>query len=114
MDDPKWLRLLTIGLVLAAIAVGYILITGGFFPKTKTADSKVGQVNGVVATATPTPTPLPVISLQTATPSAYTQSAARAQGASGSLPNTGFPMGFLITLTTGVMIAGLGLRKFPH
>ena len=94
MDDPRWLRVITVGLVLAALAVGYFFIAGRFSAK------NVGQpeVSGVMEQ---TESPAPVAS---PSPTADVQ----------ALPNTAFPSGLLIVFSAGAIAAGFGLRKFPN
>ena len=56
MDDPIWLRVITVGLVLAALAVGYFLLTGRF------SSNKVVKPNTQVlnqVSSTPVPTVIP-------------------------------------------------------
>lgn len=111
MDDPRWLRMITIGLVLAALAVGYFLFTGGL-----TSNSTQKVTNKVTQTSS-TPAPVPVLTItpqSTATPSAYTRLSQRAQGGVQTLPNTGFPAGLVFVFSTGALISGWGLRKYPH
>ena len=108
MDDPKWLRLITIGLILASLVVGYLLFTGAF------ASHKAKKV-----VVPPSPSPVAdaaVLPLQTSAPftsSAYNAIADRTQGSVQTLPNTGFPVGLLGAFSVGAVIAGWGLRKFP-
>ena len=81
MDDPKWLRLITVGLMLSVVVVIYLLFTGTFIgEKNKKVSIQTGQVNGVKAT----PTPVPV--------TAYNKIAERTQASVETLPNTGFPI----------------------
>lgn len=100
MEDPRWLRLITIGLILAALAVGYFLISGKFTTKT---------------TNQPTQTPDAVLgqNTQAITPSAYTRIAERTKGAQ-TLPKTGFPVGLAIVFSVSAIISGFSLRKFPN
>ncbi len=105
MGDTKWLRFITIGLILAGIAVGYLLFTGGFaISKTKKIS---GQVNGVISS----PNPVPV---ETVTPNAYTRIVTRTQSSTKTLPNTGFPIGLIGFFSAGAIFAGWGLRKYPY
>lgn len=121
MEDPKWLRLVTIGLVLAALAVGYFLLTGRLASNSATKKStQISQASPTVspvASASPFVAPL-TTSLPTSSPtpvSAYNQIAGRAQTKGGAvLPNTGFPAGPLAILAVSAVITGWGLRKFPH
>lgn len=131
MDDPKWLRLVTIGLVLAALAVGYFLLTGKLASNSVTKPSTqvskpvptatpsasvtqtpsiVGQNNRVNSAPafTPTPTPTPV--------SAYNTITNRTKGGqeTKALPSTGFPAGLIAVFSVSAVIIGWGLRRFPH
>ncbi|MBI2018419.1 hypothetical protein HYS96_01805 [Candidatus Daviesbacteria bacterium] len=114
MEDPRWLRLITIGLVLAALAVGYFLLTGRLSPNSTTRTQT--QVNKAVES--PTPNAVPGVtppSSPTPTPaSAYSRIVERTQDGVKSLPKTGFPQALLTVISIGVMISGLGLRKFPY
>lgn len=115
MDDPRWLRLVTIGLVLAAMAVGYFLIAGKFSAN-KSAKPQT-QVTKTVE-QTPQPTPSPTVlgqdtSSSSGAKSAYDRIAERTQGQVQTLPKTGFPLGLLAVISISTIISGLGLRKFP-
>lgn len=122
MEDPRWLRLVTIGLVLAALAVGYFLLSGKLTSNNATRTNT--QVNKAVATATPAaiqtpkPTPTPTLILTpTPTPmSAYNTIANRTKGGqtTQTLPSTGFPVGLIGVFSISAVIAGWSLRKFPH
>ncbi len=110
MDDSRWLRFTAIGLVLAAVAVGYFLFSGRLSPSsiTRTQPSPAPTVLGNNAESSPAPTPSP-------TPgAAYTTIADRAQGGTQILPNTGFPVGLVAVFSLSGVIVGWGLRKFPH
>lgn len=109
MDDSRWLRLVTIGLVLAALAVGYFLVTGRLASNsaTKTGSAPTPSVLGQNAqTTTPTPSPTPA--------SAYERIVDRTQSGTQTLPNTGFPVGLAAVFSLSALISGWGLRKFPH
>lgn len=124
MDDPRVLRIITVGLILAALAVVYFLFTGGF----SVNKAKVNQ--NQTAQASPSPTPMPTPSSTpssipavvgqaqpTAVPtstSAYNTIANRNQGNVQNLPNTGFPVGLVVIFSVSAAAAGLGLRRFPH
>lgn len=108
MDDPRWLRVITVGLVLAALAVGYYLLSGAFslnkIPKPQ------AQVNKIIPTPVSSPTPVPSTS---PSQNAYSRIIARNQAEVQTLPRTGFPVGVTVILSGSAMIVGLGLRKFP-
>lgn len=105
MDDPRWLRLITVGLVLAALAVGYFLLTGKFTSKNiPTAETKVTQ---------PIPSPQPtLIPLVSPSPQVMGENTTN-RGNMVTLPRTGSPLVLLGVIALGVMISGLSLRKFP-
>lgn len=116
MDDPRWIRFLTIGLVLAAVAVGYFLLTGRLASNsaTKTGFKPNGNVGigvtvqpsvlGQNTQASPFPSPM----------SAYDRIANRNQQNVQTLPATGFPVELAAALSVSVMLTGWGLRRFPH
>ena len=110
MDDPRLLRIITVGLVLAALAVGYFLLTGGFNIKSKKVGTSTKveqtQVNQTVVES-PTPSASPYLS-------AYDRLAARSQSSVQNLPNTGFPQGLVIVFSVGTLVAGWSLRKYPY
>lgn len=114
MEDPRWLRLVTIGLVLSALAVGYFLLTGRLSPSSTTKTQT--QINKAVSS--PTPTVVPSVTpppSPTPTPaSAYSRIVDRSQSQVQTLPKTGFPVGLAIVFSVSAMISGLSLRKFPH
>ncbi len=124
MENPAWVRMIVVGLVLAVLAVGYFLLSGSFVKskpridsvKTTVVETPTGAVNGVAMNISPTPTP--------ATQSAYNRIVNRTQnqnqyqygtqGGTQTLPRTGFPVGLISLLSASVAIAGWGLRRFPH
>lgn len=121
MEDPRWLRLLTVGLVLAALAVGYFLFTGKFSTSTTKKETQVSRATPTTSpSATLTSSPAPVARVSpsptpTSTPvSAYSIVANRTKGGAQTLPSTGFPVGLTVALSVSVMIVGFGLRRFPH
>lgn len=116
MEDPRWLRLITVGLVLAALAVGYFLLTGRF----NTANQPRPTNRGISASPTPVSQAAP-----TGSPQADTGSDSQAPTPAPSatpdprrnltiLPATGYTQALLGIISIGVMVSGLGLRKYPH
>ena len=105
MQDNIWLRLITVGLVLAALAVGYFLLSGRLTSKQAgpTANPEP-TVLGQNAKVTPSPSPA----------SAYTRIAERSQANVQTLPNTGFPALLAVVFSVSAIISGWSLRKFPH
>lgn len=107
MNDPRVLRIITVGLVLAAIAVGYFLLTGGLSPKPKKVQTQTTQV---YKTESPTPSESPVLSVQSSPAPTNVPSAYNVQ----TLPATGFPVGLAFVFSVSAIISGWSLRKYPH
>lgn len=109
MEDPRWLRLITIGLILAALAVGYFLLSGRLIsnssvktaPQTTVAPSAGAGVTPSASSPKPTPT------------SAFDRVANRTQSQVQTLPKTGFTEVLAGIFSVGIMISGWNLRKFP-
>lgn len=112
MDNPRWLRLITIGLVLAAVAVGYFLFTGRFSSNNLSKTTQISQSSpSATLSASPSATPTPTSA------SAFNRIAERtANGGQpvNTLPRTGFPGSLTAVLAISTMIAGWGLRRFPR
>lgn len=115
MEDPRWLKLITIGLVLAALAVGYFLISGRF--ASNSIKKTPASTNQTVSSASPS------VSIPTsATPSpspatAFNRIVNRNQNGISTtqeLPKTGFPVVSTVILLSSLVISGWGLRRFPH
>ncbi|MDP3973425.1 MAG: hypothetical protein Q8P92_01195 [Candidatus Daviesbacteria bacterium] len=117
MEDGRWLRFLTIGLVLTALVVGYFIVTGRFSARqenvveeqqqtevaqTENAEEEVLGEDAQVSQASPTPK------------SAYDAIAQRSKGGVEELPKTGFPLYLWSVISVSALIAGWGLRKFPN
>ncbi len=99
-----------VGLVLAALAVGYFLLTGRFTSNKTTTQTEVPEI-----TVTPQPTLTPIIPVQKTQDTQVTPPAmAAARNRITTLPKTGYPQVLLGIITIGIMVSGLGLRKFPH
>lgn len=117
MEDPRWVRIIAVGLVLAALAIGYFLLSGSFV-KTKPKSEVLNKV--VVETpvaATPKPaTASAYVPTRREESSAYTRILNRTQAQSGvtTLPRTGFPAALVAVFSVSAVISGWGLRKFPH
>lgn len=108
MEDPRWLRLITVGLVLAALAVGYFLLTGRLSSNsaTRVQPTPIPSVLGRDVQTTPTSSPTSA--------SAYTRIANRTQGSVQTLPKTAFPTGLAVVFSISAIIFGWGLKKFPN
>ncbi|OGE26717.1 hypothetical protein A3C26_01145 [Candidatus Daviesbacteria bacterium RIFCSPHIGHO2_02_FULL_39_12] len=113
MDDPKWLRLVTIGLVLAALAVGYFLFSGGL-SVSKPGKTPGPTASGISGSPSPAGAGQSLRFTPSATQSAYSRIADRAQSEAQTLPRTGFLVGLAIVFSVSAMISGLSLRKFPN
>lgn len=116
MEDQKWLRLVTVGLVLAAVAVGYFLFVGRFSSNATKQKTQVSQtVSGTVPSATPSAKPESATKPSPSPTSAYNKIVERnAKGSTDTLPRTGFPVVSSVILLSSLMISGWGLRRFPH
>lgn len=123
MDDPKWLKLVVIGLVLAALATGYFLLSGRLTSnqaaKPGTQVSKNIPMATPVASASPTVlgqnaqgSPAPISS--SAPVSAYNALVNRNGGGVQNLPNTGSPVVLISALAVSTMLVGWGLRRYPR
>lgn len=112
MENSPWLKLITIGLVLAALAVGYFLLTGRLSSNsvTRTKSSPSPSVLGQNAQSSPAPATTPSPSPS----SAYERIVDRSQGGVQTLPKTGFPVELAVVFSISAIVSGLSLRKFPH
>lgn len=110
MESSPWLRLITIGLVLAALAVGYFLISGRFASdrSAKPQTQEEQQVEGVTQ-ASPQATTEPGVS-----PNAYSRIVDRNKSAVATLPQTGSPLLLIGIVSLSAIISGWGLKKFPN
>ncbi|MCR4305922.1 MAG: hypothetical protein NUV73_02460 [Candidatus Daviesbacteria bacterium] len=123
MDDPKWLKLVVIGLVLAALATGYFLLSGRL---TSNQAAKPGsQVSKGVPVASPVASSSPAVLGQNAQGSpvpvsssvpvsAYSALVNRNGGGVENLPNTGSPVILISALAVSTMLVGWGLRRYPR
>lgn len=119
MDDPRWLRLITVGLVLSALAVGYFLLTGNFFKSNPAQPQNQTIVEEPSPTSIVIPSPTPSIlgaggQATSSASTAFDQIAQRSKGGVTILPRTGFPVGLVLVSSVSAVIVGLSLRKFPN
>ncbi|MBI2597250.1 hypothetical protein HYW41_03780 [Candidatus Daviesbacteria bacterium] len=121
MDDPRWLRIVTVGLILASLAVGYFLLTGGFSSKPRRVQPQNTQVSNSSSSPSPYSATLGTTSPfattepeQTTIPSAYSRIVERNQSNIQALPATGFPAGLAVVFSVGTIITGWSLRKYPQ
>lgn len=108
MDNPRWLRLIVVGLILAALVVGYSLLTGGFV-KSKPATKAKTPISSPATSASPSV--LPAVSPPSSANNRITD---KSQRGVQTLPRTGFPLGLTVTFAISTMIAGWSMRRFPH
>ncbi len=132
MDDPRVLRVITVGLILASIVVIYLLFTGGFAVKSKVNKQANNPAQNNNLSATPSPSSFPKIigssstgtgviptstptSTHTKTSSSYNTVASRSQTAAPNsaqtLPDTGFPVDLALVFAAFTIISGITLRK---
>ena len=102
MESSPWLKLITIGLVLAALAVGYFLISGRVASNktTKAPSSAEQQVEGVSQAAPSS--------------NAYSRIVERNKSQVQVLPKTGNPAILISIISLSAVASGWGLRKFPQ
>ncbi len=122
MEDPRILRIILFGLVLAALTIGYLIFSGKFIkPQTptvnKTQQVQTSEAVALNPTFSPTPVPSPTPE-GTATQSAYERIMERnknqAQNKVTTLPKTGIPTTLLGLISLSAIISGWTLRKYPR
>lgn len=125
MEDPKWLRLVTIGLVIAALVVGYFLLSGRMISNKAPSISEsatpsasiLGQNEQATSSpgvsSTPRSTPLSAYD-RIASRNQQSQSQPQVQSQTQTLPRTGFSYLLAGIFSIGILISGWGLRRFPN
>ncbi len=103
MDDPRWLKLIIIGLVLASLAVGYFLFSGRL-SSNNTVKINTAKTQPTLSPSSPTPV----------SASAYDRIVNRTKEGVQVLPRTGFPSELAVVFSVSVIISGWSLRKFPN
>ena len=111
MDDPRWLRLIAVGLVLAALVVGYSLLTGGFV-KSQTVTKNAQVSKGTTSKPDPLVIPIQTVSPYSSPSSAYDRIAQRNQENIQTLPKTSFPTGLILVVSLIAIASGLRIRRF--
>ena len=117
MEDPRWLRVIIIGLVLAALAIGYFLFSGRFLSNNAT---KVGQQESQqipAVSASPASSVLgenTQVSPKPSPTSAFDRIVERNKGGVQTLPKTAFPAGLALVFSVSAIVSGWSLRKIPH
>ncbi len=104
MESDGKLKLIIVGLVLAAFAIGYFVIAQRV---------QKSQTTTPVDVVEQKPTPVPVSS---SLPSPIPTPVAGQGNLKGvnSLPNTGFPLPLAGVFATSAVVSGWFLRRFPH
>lgn len=111
MEDSRWLRFVTAGLVLAAIVVAYFLITGRFSAN-NSQPKQEQQASRPVQQFQSSPTPTPKggnVGVGTTTPTGGLNDSGIT-----TLPNTGYPAVLIGIFSVSAMISGYYLRRFPR
>ena len=119
MEDTRWLRLISVGLVLAAMAVGYFLLSSNFFSNKSTKVVTQQNTQGQQATASGQESDNNILAEVSESPKpsnspAYAKIVGRNQTEIETLPNTGASLFLIGIFSASVLSVGLGLRRFPH
>lgn len=111
MEDTNRIRLIMIGIVLCAVAAGYLL-----FSQANKAFRSSTVSPSPIARSTPSPTPVALkVVNATPTPSpAAPAVAGRSTANQQSLPATGFPAALVGIFALSGAIIGYSLKKYPH
>lgn len=104
MEDGRWLRMITAGLIIAAIVVSFFLLTGRFNGGQRSQVARVSPSPTIESLPTPSPSP---DSLGLATDSGTLQPGQ-------TLPKTGLPLVLLGAFSVAAVISGYFLRKYPE
>lgn len=117
MEDGARLKLIILGLVLAAIAGAYLFFSGRFASRTTTNDTS--QPDNRVTISSPRPSSTasglvipPGIPLQSDVGQLPPTGEKGGPGVS-NLPNTGLPMELIGSLGAAAIAVGYALRRFP-
>lgn len=109
MDQPKWLKLSALGLIIVILGFAFFAVTGRFSSKKYTV---LPIKEGSIQVASPSPSPIGL--LPSPTPNAYQTLANKTNPKATNLPNTAFPTGLFVIFSSGAALIGFGLKKFPH
>lgn len=123
MEENNRLKLLIIGLVLAAIVVGYFILAQRFEGDKIQTQQATNEQSGIMTaqdqgtTPTRNPSVLGQNSNQTTLDRMEQSQKAGNSGTSGNvqtLPNTGLPSALAAVFATSAIISGWFLRRFPQ
>ena len=107
MEADTRIKLIIIGLVLAAIVVGYFILSNRF----RVGSGTVSPTPSPIVTI-PSPSPLPTdVSLSSPLPNTVSGTT---KGGVENLPKTGFPLPLATAATMSVMLIGWHLRKYQN
>lgn len=121
MEFDTRLKIITAGLILAAIAVGYLIFTQRFSAQNRNTNGKP------VVQFQPSPTPVPLS--PSPSPATLGETTPLAGGVDGpttkggqplpktgvsGLPKTGAPVSLVLIFSASAAVAGWFLRKYPH
>lgn len=121
MEDPRFLRIILFGLILAGLTIGYLIFTGRFI-RPQTPVPAVSPTPFVISAPLPLPSasPSPIASInpspsgrETAS-SAYTRIVDRTQNQVTTLPKTGLPTILIGIASLSAVISGWFLRRYPE
>lgn len=99
MESDGRLKLIIVGLVLAAFAIGYFVIAQGVQKSKNSSDTvQVSSAPLPVSSPSPTPSTVPGQNNLEEVP---------------TLPKTGFPLPLVGAFATSAIISGWFLRRFP-
>ncbi len=114
MEDTGRLKLIIVGLLLAAIAGGYLFFSG------KIASNSVNNQTVTSKTTLKQVTPTPIVVVLSPNPTPATLGVTATKGGQTintgvkTLPSTGAPLGLIAILSGSASMAGWFLRKFPN
>lgn len=119
MEDTGRLKLIIVGLLLAAIAGGYLFFSGKIANKTVTGNQTAGNKTTLVKQISPSPTPILIILSPNPTPATLgvtttTKGGQPVDSSIKTLPSTGAPLGLIAIASATASMAGWFLRKFPN
>lgn len=110
MEQPKWLKLSALGLLIVILGLTYFVVVGKFSAKREASKSKVIQGSVTVASPTPSTSAKPSTS-----PNAYQKlTDKQAVGNAKNLPNTGFAEDAFIFFTAVLILSGMILKKYSR
>lgn len=115
MEDESRIKLIIIGFLLAAIVVGYFLLSNRFNRSQVSPQTTTPIPEAVIKTSpTPPPSPSPLRIISSPQPVATRSGLTTKGGLTTSLPKTAFESSLLGLFSISAIIAGWFLRKYPQ